>query len=61
MVSAHPGKLFFLVYHKVLFTTPFLIYINDLTYLHKIFADDMSIFSKVFDKDKAQRDLNDLN
>ena len=40
----------------------FLIYINDLPNglisIYKIFADDTSIFSKVFDKDKSQRDLN---
>ena len=40
----------------------FLIYINDLPNglkcICKIFADDTSIFSKVFDKDKSQRDLN---
>ena len=40
----------------------FLIYINELpkglNSICKIFADDASIFSKVFDKDKSQRDLN---
>ena len=44
----------------------FLICINDLpnglNSICKIFADDMSIFPKVFDKDKSQRDLsNDLS
>ena len=40
----------------------FLIYINNLANslnsICKIFADDKSIFSKAFDKDKSQRDLN---
>ena len=40
----------------------FLIYINNLANslnsICKIFADDKSIFSKAFDKDKCQRDLN---
>ena len=40
----------------------FFIYINDLPNrpnpICKIFADDASIFTKVFDKDKPQRGLN---
>ena len=40
----------------------FFIYINDLPNgliaICKIFADDMPIFSKAFDKYKSQRDLN---
>ena len=40
----------------------FLIYINELlnglNSICKIFADDTSIFSKVFDKHESQRDLN---
>ena len=44
----------------------FLTYINDFPHgfisICKIFADDTSILSKVFDKDKSQRDLdNDLS
>ena len=39
-----------------------LIYINDLPHgsnsVCKIFADDTSIYTKVFDKGKFQRDLN---
>ena len=31
---------------------------NGLNYICKVFADDTSILSKVFDKDKSQRDLN---
>ena len=31
---------------------------NGLISICKIFADDTSIFSEVFDKDKSQRDLN---
>ena len=35
---------------------------NDLNFILEIFSDDTSIFSKVFDKDKSQRDLsNDLS
>ena len=40
----------------------FLIYLNDLPnsliYICKIFADDTSIFSKMFDKNSSQRDLS---
>ena len=31
---------------------------NDFNSICKIFADDRSIFSKIFDKDKSQRHLN---
>ena len=47
---------------SVLVPLLFLIYINDLPNgldpICKIFADDTSIFLKVFDKDKSQRDFN---
>ena len=47
-----------------LFSGPllFLIYINDfpngLNSIYKVFADETSIFSKVFDTDKSQRSFN---
>ena len=58
------GSTLILVFHKALFLVPyfFLIYINDLpenlVSVAKLFADDTSIFSTVYDKTKTSMDLN---
>ena len=44
------GPLLFLIYINEL--------LNSLNSICKIFADDTSIFSEVFDKHESQRDLN---
>ena len=64
MVSAHPRKLFLSVapqgsvLGRLLFSIYFNGLPNNLIPIFKIFADDTSLFSKVFARDRSQRDLN---